>query len=401
MSIVQLEFLTKDEARIAICQKYWEVNSDLRFAHKTTDIAREYNVKPRDLIGIVTSSCYASIFGDVCAECGTSYLYSSRENLLRRNRGVPPPWLCETCTRRKEEKRAAEQAKLDAERRALIQSIYADVPRGPRDPSTLSLEDAVYLTSLVRVCGSEDLSYIRSLGTVATGSLSPTKKFDHHILKQLWNKELIFVHPDSPLEAFGEEDPRSVYLFSVNWLTPIRHEGESALSFINELENQFRTKQWPDEWSEQWRPLWKKIALEECIQYLEMSLAEHKLAFSPGEKTLLILNNTLEDYSVSQVFNLIWRAARDAAAFYMRENVAKQHAANTVVGAIQRYAERAKSEHWEVKPFRRNYNLPQSMVSRVFSDTVMQFGDEGFNQAPRMGDEFTGDGGEDSEDRKV
>ncbi len=385
MSIVQLEFLTKDQAHIELCRKYWDMNNELRFVYKTTDIAREYNIKPRDLIGIVTSSCKATLLGDVCSDCGTQYIYSSRDNLLRRNRGLPPAWLCETCTQRREDQRAAERAAKDAERRALIQSIYGGATHGPRDPATLSLEDAVFLTSLVRLCGTEDLSHVRSLGTVSPGSFSPKKKFDHNILNQLWGHNLIFVHPDSPVEAFGEENPRSVYLFLVNWLTPIRRDGESPLSFISELEDRFRTKQWPDEWNTQWHPLWKKIAIEECLQYLEMSLAEHKLALSPGEKTLLVLNNTLEDYAVSQVFNFIWRAVRDAAAFYMRESVPKQHAANTVVGAIQRYAERAKSEAWEVKPFRRNYNLPQSMVSRVFSDAVMQFGDEGFERAPRIG----------------
>lgn len=386
MSIVQLEFLTQDEARIALCQKYWEVNSDLRFAYKTTDLAREYNLKPRELIGIVTLSCKATLPGDACSECGTSYIYSSRENLIRRNRGTPPPWLCEDCTRRREERGAAEQAARNAERRALIQTIYGDVPRGPRDPAGLPLAEAVFLVSLVRLCGTEDLSYVRALGTVSTGSFSPTKKFDHSILKQLWNNDLIFVHPDSPLEAFGEENPRSVYLLSVNWLTPIRREGESPLLFIAELEDRFRTQQWTAEWNKQWRPLWKMIAIEECLQYLEMCLAEHKLTLSPGEKTLLVLNNTLEDYSVSQVFGFIWRAAKDAAAFYVRENVPKQHAANTVVGAIQRFAERAKSEGWEVKQYRRDYRLPQSMVSRVFCDTVMQFGDEGFNHPPRVGE---------------
>lgn len=340
MSIVQLEFLTQDEVRIALCRKYWEMNSDLRFAYKTTDIARENSIKPRDLIGIVTSLCTATLLGDVCSECGTPYIYSSRENLLRRNRGLPPLWLCENCTQRREEQRAAAQAAKDAERRNLIQSIYGNVPRGPRDPITLSLEDAVFLTSLVRLCGTEDLSHIRPLVSVSMGSFSPTNKFDDSILKQLWDSDLIFVHPDSPLEAFGEENPRSVYLRLVYWLTPTRREGESSLLFISELEDRFRSKQWKAEWNKEWRPLWKKIALEECLQYLDMCLAEHTLSLSPGEKTLLVMNNTLEDYSVSQVFGFIWRAARDSAAFYMRENIPKQHAANTVVGAIQRYAER-------------------------------------------------------------
>jgi hypothetical protein len=51
------------------------------------------------------------------------------------------------------------------------------------------------------------------------------------------------------------------------------------------------------------------------------------------------------------VYSFIWRAAKDAAAFYVRERVTKRHAANTVVGAIERSAERAVANGWDVKDF--------------------------------------------------
>jgi hypothetical protein len=85
---------------------------------------------------------------------------------------------------------------------------------------------------------------------------------------------------------------------------------------------------------------------------------------------------------VAQICNFIWRAAKDAAAFYVREAVSKQHAANTVIGAIQRYGERAKAEGWDIKPYRRNFDCPQSMVSEVLFNAVLRIGDDGFNRTP-------------------
>ena len=61
----------------------------------------------------------------------------------------------------------------------------------------------------------------------------------------------------------------------------------------------------------------------------------------------MILKSVLNDFSIGQAYNFIWRAARDAAAFYVREGTSKTHAANIVPGAIQRMGERALSEGWD------------------------------------------------------
>ena len=112
-------------------------------------------------------------------------------------------------------------------------------------------------------------------------------------------------------------------------------------------------------------------------------MSEHGFSFNPGEKTLLVLNNLLEEFSVSQAYNLIWRAAKDAAAFYIREHVSKEHAANTVVGSIQRQFERARAEGWKIKPYGRDRRCPQSMVSQVLFNTALPLGDDGFNKPPK------------------
>ena len=50
----------------------------------------------------------------------------------------------------------------------------------------------------------------------------------------------------------------------------------------------------------------------------------------------------------------------------MRNNSTREHAANTVVGSIQRQAERALGEGWDLRSFRRDRRLPRSAVSEVF-----------------------------------
>ncbi len=79
---------------------------------------------------------------------------------------------------------------------------------------------------------------------------------------------------------------------------------------------------------------------------------------------------------------MIWRSAKDAAAFLVRKGVTKQHAANTVVGAMQRYGENARNGGWDVKSYKRPFNCPQSMISQVFFDSVLKIGEDGFNKVP-------------------
>jgi len=199
--------------------------------------------------------------------------------------------------------------------------------------------------------------------------------------QNLYHEDCIFVHPESPLDAFIFEEPIRFYLDRVIWALPVDETGSSK-NVIATLEEKFRTLDWNTQWEDEQLELWMKIAHEECIQYLAVCMEEHGFTFNPGDKTHLVVDSLLQEYSVGQIYNFIWRASKDAAAFYVRERVNKQHAANTVVGNLQRQAERAKVEGWEVKPYRRDRRCPESVISQVFFNTVLQIGEAGFSRKP-------------------
>jgi hypothetical protein len=196
----------------------------------------------------------------------------------------------------------------------------------------------------------------------------------------------------SPLDAFIYEEDGSFsgryYIFYVAYSFPEIHSLQDGLciddpeELISALENIFLEMDWPNSWYDQCIPLWKEVALNECLQYLDLCMNKHSFEFSPGEKTQRVIENALSTFSTAQVFNFIWGSARNAAAYYMRERIPKRQAANSVVGAIQRRADRARAEGWDVKPYRRDWDCPQTMFSRMFFDVVLQIGDDGFNKPP-------------------
>src|SRR5262249_9526017 len=155
----------------------------------------------------------------------------------------------------------------------------------------------------------------------------------------LYRRNLIAVASDSPIEAFvfNEENvPDKFYTARVRWVLIANNEShETNIAFIRQVEQMFRDTEWNVGWEDEVVPLWREVALHECISYLTLALDDHKLPFTPGEKTVQMFEQVLEHYSISQIYLFIWRAAKDAAAFYTREKVTKSHAANSVVGAIQ------------------------------------------------------------------
>jgi hypothetical protein len=382
VSAIHFEFLTGDEHLIDLCKRYWEIDDNFNFARKVSDLAKEHGLALRRLSQLVSESCRAYSTDIVCSTCGKHYTYQSRSDLQQRLRFPSRDWLCDECEMKVEEDDRTQRLILQEQQRKIIQDTFGGIKRGPVEPDSFSFEDAVYLTSLARFGASEDLSFIRSLDDTP-GTLSPTKEYDLEIIKLLYEHKLIFIHPDSSPDAFVERNLKSFYIAKVTWLPPLGNDSNDPRQIVTQIETMFRTMTWPNHWNTQWVALWKKVALNECLQYLQVVMSEHGFSFNPGEKTLLVLNNLLEEFSVSQAYNLIWRAAKDAAAFYIREHVSKEHAANTVVGSIQRQFERARAEGWKIKPYGRDRRCPQSMVSQVLFNTALPLGDDGFNKPPK------------------
>jgi hypothetical protein len=130
--------------------------------------------------------------------------------------------------------------------------------------------------------------------------------------------------------------------------------------------------------------LWKEIAIAECIEYLQHQLKAVNFAFSPGEKTHKVFDIILNDFSVSQIYGIIWRAVANASKSCLERSISKKHAANSVIGACERYAENAKMNGWDLNQYNRIKDLPQSILSEFYFNRVLGIGDMGFRIPPTI-----------------
>lgn len=366
---MQLEILTKDQQIASICEDYWQQNEDGKFILKVQEIAVKHEMKAHIVSQYVKQHAYVWSASICCRRCEDPYHFSTRIQYQERNRYAGS--ICQKCSE------AARKKIADQKRNILIQFRQAAANNNP-DLATLDLKSIIYLLAIIHALSNEDLSAIEPLNDYPDYTLSPAPIFDRCILRHLIDKHLLLINLDSSPEAveLNADDTATINLAMSTFDFALdRQEIYKFIDGFLDIEALQNIRHSPE-----FIELCKLIQLQECIAFLIVKLEEHQLYFSPGEKTQNTIRQCLESFSVAQIYNFIWRATRDAAAYYMRSNVSKKQAANTVVRSISRSLEQALAYDWDVKAFSRNYDLPQSSLSYVIFNIILGKDDCGFKQ---------------------
>jgi hypothetical protein len=295
---------------------------------------------------------------------------------------------CQHCKNEAQEAtRCAEQTVENAIREQYALDQHKAVAAGK-----LSLRQLVALAALFFSRATEKLETIHPNNAEAGFPmlLTPTLDADIRFLRTLTGAAIIRPDPTrSPSSAFvlGKDGVNyDYYLTKVHYAVLLSLDGLDRASLKDvwsEVWRRFK-ETWPRGWEDEVLELWLDIALEECVQYLQLQIAEYGLEFTAGEKTQEILRNLLFDFSVAQIYLFIYRSVKDAAAFYQSSACSgRKHASNTIPGKIKQTADNYRTNRWEVKSFHRDSRAPRSAISQVFFDTVLQLEeDAGFTHPP-------------------
>ncbi|PWK07042.1 hypothetical protein [Tumebacillus permanentifrigoris] len=278
-------------------------------------------------------------------------------------------------------------ARLEEERlkkkKEKIKETYDLSKRKPIDVSQLTRTDRLYLSALLRSGFDENFQVINPVQNYID-KLSPTEKFCEEIVKTLTSKAILVVHPMSEVASFpdNEEFPNSWYTYLVYYHVNVSAEGVTRSNLLQELMNP------PSELYTS-NPyycfeIWRKIAIEECCQYLLHHLSKLDFQYKVGEKTIAIFQELLETFSVSQIYNIVNRQIANASRYYQEKRVSKMEAANTVIGSCLRFGERARAEKWDIYKYGRDYSLPQTVISELVYNRILQLGVKGFDLPPDL-----------------
>lgn len=374
----QVEVHTDDPDVRDMCYRYWATDESGAWVETVKQIAASHSRPPSAVSRLVAESAAARRADVTCHACAAPLALRTRSDVTSHGR-----WKCEQCReadRRQqlEEARARQGAEEEELRRRadVIQERYGEFAAGHEIcAEDLTLRQAVALLAMIREGAEEDYSSILPLGGWET-PLAPTAMLRCNLTVELWHSDVIAIHPQSPVDAFAwheAQDASSVYVDRVRWYVPSEADvAENLRRLHSELTDCFVQNEWVPAWRSEWGELWLELVLHEALAYLDTMLAEHGLELKAGEKTIDTLRYACDSMTLGQVYNVIWAAARDAAAYWVRERVPKQRAANSTVGSIRRRVERALAEGWDIKAYRRDRRCPETAVVRVFFPLVVK-----------------------------
>lgn len=363
---------------------------------KASDIIKEYNID-------TTSSKLYTLFPPIicediiCPVCNEP-MYKERDSKSSYSWNKKKPFCaicghtdeiickCNYCIAEREKVRNLNEerkVRILQEKREKIKKVY-DLNIVPVNYSELNFREKVFLGALLRTSLSEDMEVILPLND-AERELAPTIGYIKEILSYLIGRGVISVDSNSSIDAFlDSNEEKDIEFPNVYYITMVKYRinivGDEEIKNI--LSKIINPKSFSDADKEDALNIWKEIALEECIEYFEYQMKSVRFDFNIGEKTIAIFKDLLENFSVSQIYGIIYKSVANATKYYQESSVSKKQAANSVIGGCQRYAERAMINNWELAKYSRIKELPQSMISEFFFDRVIGVGSLGFNMPP-------------------
>ena len=252
--------------------------------------------------------------------------------------------------------------------------------RSERAAGELSLKAAVSLVALARTGGWDQDENLFPWGTSGAPFAPNVVDYRRHLVHSLIGEGLIAPSPTSIPEAFSGLGTvrRAWHPELVGW--EVLHPSPSR--FIREIIDTAESRHWPEGWILGASNLWRTLAAAECWEFCELSMQKRGLPM-PGEVALReLIDALLRHFSVSHCCRIIWSGSAKATDAMAQRNLNRKHAANYMIGACQRMADRARVEGWDLKGFSRHNGLPRSEMSYVLHDVFFQHGEDGFFRCP-------------------
>ncbi|MGE0526861.1 MAG: hypothetical protein AB7P49_07355 [Bdellovibrionales bacterium] len=251
----------------------------------------------------------------------------------------------------------------------------------PVEFEALTLKDRLYLGAVLVACLSEDQKIIHSVSEI-NERLAPGHDYVTSILRHLWHSDILVLDPHSNIEALSlSEDGRYLAkLHNVRWLLNVKSKDKmSRAKMLTELiQPELLDTANLDEATE----LWHEVALEESLEYLQYKRDSVSLSAEVSEKTREYFVDLMQRYSTAQMYNIIWNSVKNAVMYQREKGLPNAHAANLVVSQCKQYGDKAMAEGWDLKPYRRNFDLPQTIISHLLYDRLLGIGEAGFHCRP-------------------
>lgn len=356
---VKLEFVTIDPAEIELAQRYWAMSEQGEFLEVLKDLLPFRELKqPAQLKKYVAQPCIAYDMNHLCS-CGQPIRASGRTDLKKVS--AQSNRACDRCLQTKREEKeareAAEKAELDVKlvhhrdwmKRKTI--AYQALP----DDAVLVLR-ALYASVGPRLwVGRFKLDHCREL--------SPYNGAD--FIERLYDQGHLGDDPEGAWQGtyYLKGEQFCIQLgYAQLFLPPDEKFGSGEEAFKVILDRAFIQ-------GEALSKLWLDYACDDVTWYLMDQCELHTQIIYPEDLAKIqdLIRDGLRTYSVAQMWFIMWKVARDAAALSRRSYYSQQSATATIPTKIRKQLELA-DQKGELRAWNRSSSHIAGTLGMVFSD---------------------------------
>ncbi|RSZ59131.1 hypothetical protein HF313_01600 [Massilia atriviolacea] len=338
--MVNLTFNTTDPEEILLAQRYWAMDGEGKYKENVAALLpfRGLTITAQ-LSAHMRTIVTATDPNQQCPKCGNFEVVTNRSH-VKRKAGVMR-FKCTACI---EAERALSQAQRQqasndlskflttlGERRSRIRTEYANLPA-----------DIVLLLMAL----DQAINPRLAKGTFRESECAAlVPGHVGHFIQKLRGAQVIVDHPSlTSSDAYEFQDghlsyyPKKVVYKLVP--DPVL-SNEEVLGLLRNMELKDNAAL---------RELWLDYAASECIAYLDNQCEYHGMSvgYDTREEFFSSVRLALQKYSVTKVWNVIWRVVREALVLAARSYSNKTKASATIPGKLRRHLE--KVEKGEAKP---------------------------------------------------
>lgn len=295
-----------------------------------------------------------------CIYCGkrmvrprTRDSYTSKNRIKCKLCGHSLSKKCECLNCRKE------MEKQELVKKNIIEKYYGNIilQYEEREFSSLNLEEKYFLYMLYRL----DRNSI-SLKKIMNDSRENETRYK--LIRRLLEKRVIFVSPDSDIEAFSEDGfPRTFYLDRVNYMVNVRiTEEEERMIRMGEFNLDNIDK-------EEINELLHKMMFDDILEYFEDVLADRNIELKATEKQKKDLELLLTKLSYTQIKYLCLRVAKHYCDGIATHKFYRGKAGSQVMASVVTFYNNCILREW---PIYKSDVLYTSFLLKYFITNVLQ-----------------------------
>lgn len=357
--MIKFEILSGDPVDEALVARYWTMDANGKFVENVSDLLPYKGISSNHhLLSYIQQVSIARDERFICSRCSEYFVVRSRADYQTRARFAAS--VCDACREQENAKQMEEQKALSDELSARLTEIEDRHSKLVIDYEIIPDDAALTLIALNSAINPRLLTGLFRRDQCQ--GLAPC--FTSSLITKLWRAGVIADLPSKALSGayFLKEEKVWHYSDKVSYfLLPDQVLGKTEAAL-----DSLRTRAYTQ--FSLIRELWLDYALSECMFYLYDQCSLHRLQMGDesDDQAKSVLRTSLETYSVSQLWSVIWKVVRDAASLSAREYYNNEKAAATIPGKIKRYLERVVREGLSVKSWDRPVDQPAGTLGDVF-----------------------------------